>query len=168
MSPPSNQSIETVYRDHHRWLQAWLRGRLGCSSQAADIAQDTFVRLLTRQRDGHDRDVREPRAYLRVIAGGLVTDYFRRRSLENAYLETLAALPEPSVISPEEREILLETLHRIDAMLDRMPAGVRQAFILSQLEGLGYRRIAERMGLSERTIKRYMRQAFGQCLALML
>ncbi|MFT2588734.1 sigma factor-like helix-turn-helix DNA-binding protein, partial [Escherichia coli] len=65
-------------------------------------------------------------------------------ALERAYLESLAALPEPQAPSPEARAIVLEALVAIDAMLDGMKPAVRQAFILSQLEGLTYAQIAAR------------------------
>ena len=68
--------------------------------------------------------------------------------------------------SVEERMIILETLHRIDAMLDGLVPRVRSAFLLSQLEGLGYSEIALRLNISERTVKRYMVQAFEQCILL--
>ena len=49
---------------------------------------------------------------------------------------------------------------------DRESTEAREAFVLSQLEGLGYAEIAARLQVSERTVKRYMAQGFEQCLAL--
>ncbi|WP_312155700.1 sigma factor, partial [Pseudomonas sp.] len=49
MSLPETDSIiplEVLYGTHRGWLHGWLRRSLGCSQQAADLAQDTFVRLL--------------------------------------------------------------------------------------------------------------------------
>lgn len=43
------QSIEGLYTDHYGWLKAWLRRRLDNSFDAADLAHDTFFRLLVRQ-----------------------------------------------------------------------------------------------------------------------
>ena len=83
---------------------------------------------------------------------------------EQAYLDALALLPEDCVPSPEQRWILLETLQALDELLDGLPGPVRRAFLLSQLEGLGYQEIAERLQVSERTIKRYMAQAYEHCL----
>jgi len=168
MSQAPDCPHERLYLDHHGWLLRWLRRRLGCAHNAADLAQDTFLRVLARRDERTALDARQPRSYLRVIAHGLVVDHFRRRALEQAYLEALAALPEPVSISPEEREIILETLDRIDAMLERLPPKVRQAFLLSQVDGWAYDRIAERIGVSVRTVKRYMREAFEQCLTGML
>ncbi|MEG0885070.1 MAG: sigma factor-like helix-turn-helix DNA-binding protein, partial [Janthinobacterium sp.] len=59
------------------------------------------------------------------------------------------------------------TLHRIDAMLDGLGAKVRTAFLLSQLEGMAYADIAARLRVSERTVKRYMVQAYAQCIVLL-
>lgn len=161
-------NVERVYIDHHGWLRHWLQSRLGCPDAAADLAQDTFVRVVARRHDPQQTPVRKPRAFLRVIAGGLLVDHYRRRNLERAFLSALAAQPDATAISTEEREILLETLDRIDQQLDRLSAPVRRAFLMSQLEGLSYTTIALQMGLSERTIKRYMQQAYRACLAALL
>jgi len=75
-------------------------------------------------------------------------------------------MPEPMAPSPEERLLILQTLHQIDAMLDGLPPKVREAFLLSQLDGLTYAQAAERLGVTERTIKRFMAQAFAQCIVL--
>ncbi|MEN0035523.1 MAG: sigma-70 family RNA polymerase sigma factor [Cellvibrio sp.] len=158
---------ETLYRDHNSWLRNWLRVKLGCSQQAADLAQDTFLRILGKRDYLNTMPLQEPRAFLRVIAGGLLIDHFRRRSLEQAYLDALASMPESFSISPEEQEILLQTLHRIDAALDQLSAPVRKVFLLAQIHGLTYTAIAQQMAISERTVKRYMQQGFGQCIAAM-
>jgi len=43
---------------------------------------------------------------------------------------------------------------------------VKRAFLLSQINGLKYDDIAEQLGVSLITVKRYMKQAFVQCLML--
>ena len=47
--PPRTESLEKLYQNNFSWLQNWLRERLSCSHQAADLAQDTFVRLLSAE-----------------------------------------------------------------------------------------------------------------------
>ncbi len=163
-APCAPHDIGTLYSHHHGWLYGWLRGRLGNAADAADLAQDTFARLLgTRDLAG----VREPRAYLTTVAKGLMINWYRRRALELAYLEALAALPEPQAPSPEQRAIVLETLYEIDAMLDALPGRARRAFLLSQFDGMKYEDIAAHLQVSLATVKRYMQQAFRQCLEAM-
>lgn len=155
----------TLYSHHHGWLRAWLHRRLGCRDEAADLAQDTFLRVLLRPQAL--LGLREPRAYLTTIAKGLVADLWRRRALEQAYLDALALMPEPLALSPEERALVLQALHEIDALLDGLAAKARHAFLLSQLEGMPYADIARELGVSERTVKRYMAQGFECCLVAM-
>lgn len=164
LDAPLHAAVSELYQQHNGWLQGWLRRRLGCHEQAADLAQDTFTRLLGSRRV---LEAREPRAYLTTVAKGLMINWFQRQSLERAYLEALAGLPEELAPSPEQRFIVLETLHEIDALLSRLPDPVRQAFLLAQIEGLKYEAIAERLGVSLGSIKRYMQQAFRHCLELM-
>lgn len=156
------RNVEALYSGHHSWLYGRLRKRLGNALDAADLVQDTFARILASNVAVFD----EPRAYLNCIAGGILANWCQRKSLERAYLAALEQLPEPVAPSPEQRLLILETLHEIDAMLDSLPPLVRRTFLLSQLSGLKYEAIAVQLGVSLITVKRYMKQAFLQCLKL--
>jgi RNA polymerase sigma factor (sigma-70 family) len=158
------QKVHALYSDHHGWLFRWLQRRLGNPFDAADLAHDTFTRIIASRQAAA---IEEPRAYLTTIAKGLVSNWSRRQALEQAYLEALAVLPEAQAPSPEQRLLILETLHEIDALLDALPLQVKRAFLLSQLEGLKYDDIALQLGVSLVTVKRYMKQAFVQCLVAM-
>lgn len=155
-----HHEIALLYADHHGWLQGWLRRRLGNASHAADLAQDTFLRLLAREEPVA---VREPRAFLTTVAQRVLFNHYRRQQLEQAYLEALAHAPQAVALSPEARAMLLETLDEIDRLLDGLPAPVRRAFLLAQLEGLKQSEIAEALGVSVTTVKRYLVQAGMQC-----
>ena len=74
--------LHQLYNDHHGWLRGWLRKRLNCSETAADLAQDTFVRVMQRHSEGVF--VQKPRAYLSHIAQGLVINHWRRRDIQRA------------------------------------------------------------------------------------
>ena len=161
--PPASAAVDAIYRAHHGWLLGWFRRRLGGASCAADLAHDTFVRLMV-SRDAEALDT--PRAFLRTLAHGVVVNHWRRQDIERAWLESLAALPAPMAPSPEDRLMALEALCRIDAMLDRLNPKARTAFLLSQLDGLPYAAIAEQLAVSERMVKKYMAQAMLQCLLL--
>ena len=163
---PTEQTLHDLYRDHRGWLESWLRRRMENGCDAADLSQDTFLRLLASPQ--RIADLQEPRAYLLTVGKRLLSNFYQRRSLEQTYLNALALLPEDSVPSPEERWLLLETLQALDELLDGLPTAVRRAFLWSQLEGLGYQQIAERLQVSERTIKRYMAQAYEHCLLVAL
>ncbi|MNT11449.1 putative RNA polymerase sigma factor FecI [compost metagenome] len=78
----------------------------------------------------------------------------------------LASRPEVFAPSEEHRVIVLEALQQVHAMLARLPHKVAEAFLLAQLHGLGYKAIAEQLGVSERSVTRYIADAMYQCLLL--
>lgn len=160
----SKDVVVSLYQDHCGWLKGWLQQRLGCSSDAADLAHDIFVKVLHRNLE----DLREPRAFLRTIAHGLMVDKVRRKELERAYLTTLQQMPEPLAASPELTCSILETLYALDRMLASLPTKVRQAFLLCQVDGLKYAEAAERLGVTVSSIKKYMHTALLRCLELEL
>ncbi|OZI71912.1 sigma-70 family RNA polymerase sigma factor [Bordetella genomosp. 12] len=154
-------SLDALYRNHHGWLVSWLRRRLGCAHDAADLSHDTYERLIVSGRlpaEGQDR------AFLMQIARGLVIDLHRRRALECAYLDALAQLPECHMPSAESRAQALQTLVAIDAALDKLPAKAREVFILSRFEGLIYSDIAQRLGISVALVRKHMLRAAQACL----
>ncbi|VFR36487.1 RNA polymerase sigma-70 factor, ECF subfamily [plant metagenome] len=158
----SYPKIEELYQAHYGWLRAWLMRRLGSASDAADLAQDAFVRLLVAPR-GFDSP-QGARAYLRTMGNGLCIDLWRRREVERAWRDTLSA--QAVSPSPEHQAIVIETLLEVGAMLRRLPAKVADAFVMAQVEGLKYRDIAVRLGVSERMVKKYMAQALVHCALL--
>ena len=142
-----------------------IRIILNQADEAADVAHDTYVKIIDTGR--LPEQVAQSRAYLVRIAKHLVVDIYRRRRLEHAYAELLAHLPPACVPSLEERLLVLETLCRLDAALDRLPLRVREAFLLSQFDGLTYSAIAERLEVSVGSVRKYMLQAAQACFAVM-
>jgi RNA polymerase sigma-70 factor (ECF subfamily) len=161
----STATLEVLYRNNHDWLCQWLRRRLDSGDEAADLAHDTFLRVLRKSDEAPG--LREPRAYLTTIARGLLNDHWRRRSLERTWLETIAAMPPEWAVSPEKLFSMQQALQRLDSLLAGLAPSAREVFVLSQLEGLTYVQIAQKMQLSDRTVKRYMAQGFELCLSLM-
>ena len=152
--------VGSLYTNHNNWLRGWLRKRLHCSETAADLAQDTFLRLVAKDQQTH---LKEPRAFLTTVASRVLSNHWRRERIEKAYLEALANQPEACEISLEERALLVESLMAIDQMLNGLPAIVRQAFFHAQLDGMKHADIAAALNISVSTVKRHLRRAAMQC-----
>ena len=155
-----SNTVEVLYQDHHSWLTGWLRRKLGCPQSAADLAQDTFMRLLTARETP---TLAEPRAFLTVVAKRVLFNHYRRQDLERAYLQALAEIPEQVVPSEEERAIILQTLMELDQLLDGLPSPVKRAFLLAQIDGLSHADIGARLGISVATVKRHLTKAALRC-----
>lgn len=159
-TPNSSHLIAQWFSENRNWLHARLAGWLNCRHAADDLVSETFLRVLSMP----DPDqVREPRALLTTVARRLAQESWRRRDLERAYLQVLQGMPEQVQPSPEDAEILLQTLLRIDRLLDTLPGQGKAAFIHSQIGGLTYAQIAGRLGISLSRVQQYMTEAFTLC-----
>ena len=161
-APTHAEATQALYLQHHGWLVARLRRKLGCAWDAADLAQSTFVRVLTATGQRLD-EVAEPRAYLTTIAQRLLSNHLRRRQIERAYLDALATLPEPVAPPPDARLMVLETLVAIDRLLGGLPVAARQAFLLWRLEELTQEQIAAQLGISRTSVRRHLAAAAERC-----
>lgn len=150
--------VGQLFAGHHGWLLQRLHARLRNQADAQDLAAETFVRVLVGPAPAGG--IREPRAFLSTIAKRLLFSFWRRRDLEQAYLDALALQPEALAPSPEERAVLLETLAHVANALDGLPLAAQQAFLLSQIDGLGYAEIAAQLGVSQSTVRRHMAEGF--------
>jgi RNA polymerase sigma factor (sigma-70 family) len=157
------QDIYTLYSSHHGWLFGWLRKKLGCAHNAADIAQDTFLRIIA-SRDALI-GIQEPRAYLTATAKRLMLDRMRRQLIEQAYLAELAVAAENIASYPDPQEIMLavEALEQIGNALQAVSDKARNAFLLHYLDGQTYAVVATRLGVSTRMVQKYLVQALVKC-----
>lgn len=151
------QQAQELFTGHHAWLLSRLKARLRNTAEAQDVASETFLRVVAAPSPAQ---IDEPRAFLTTIAKRLLFTLWRRRELEQAYLQTLSQSPQEFVPSPEEHAILLETLDMIAHALDGLSLKARQTFLLSQLDGLTYQAIAEQLSISHSTVRRHMTEAF--------
>lgn len=156
----STQDMHTLYSEHHSWLHGWLRKKLGNAFDAADLAHDTYVRILTT---GNTPEPDQSRRYLTQIANGLVIDMFRRRQIETAYLEAVGMMPEPQVPSEETRLLIIEALVQIDTILHSLPRKARMALLLYKLDGLSYKEISIQLNVSVSSVQKYITTALLAC-----
>ena len=112
---PSEQNLHDLYRDHRGWLETWLRRRMGNAWDAADLSQDTFLRVFCSTQPL--AEVHEPRAYLLTVGKRLLSNFYSRRSLEAAYLEALANQPQAEQPSAEQQAQAREEQRRLNAEL---------------------------------------------------
>ncbi|PWF21770.1 RNA polymerase subunit sigma [Corticimicrobacter populi] len=161
------EQLHELYRDHHAWLFDWLRRRLGCRHNAADVAQDTFERLLASRNalQGQRIPIDEPRAYLTTTARRLLIDRARREQVERAYLEALHARAQDVAGYPSPEQIMeaVQALAHICAVLEGVSARARAAFLLHYLDGWTHADVATHLGVSAKMVQKYLVQVLLHC-----
>lgn len=156
-------SVFSATRDE---IFSFFMRRLRCPETAADLAQETYLRLHQSERRN---PADNPRALAFRIAANLVVDYLRKQTVKSRYEsahddEALAAetVPSPNLV-PEQAVSLGQTMDRLKAALSELPVDSRTALLWSSTDGLTYGQIAERLGVSERMVAKRVAQALKHC-----
>lgn len=164
VSDQASLGVEHLYNDHNAWLRGWLRQRLGNAADAADLAQDAFLRLILKPAPRGFASFAEARGYLRTMAQGMCINLWHRREIEQAWLETLAAQPAAFAPSAERQAMVLEALHEIGTLLLDLPPKAARAFLMAAAGQMTDREVAEALGVSPRMVRKYVAQAMLRCL----
>jgi RNA polymerase sigma-70 factor (ECF subfamily) len=163
-APIAQHPIGNLYVAHHDWLRAWLQRRLGNAADAADLAQDAFLRLILRPAPRDFGSIGEARAYLRAMAQGMCINLWHRREIEQAWLDTLAAFPEQFAPSAERQAMVVEALCEISALLLELPAKMAKAFLMVSVCEMTSAEAAQELGVSSRMVRKYVAQAMLRCM----
>ncbi|MBN9472799.1 MAG: hypothetical protein ABS43_10060 [Bordetella sp. SCN 67-23] len=154
--------VRGIYLGHRPWLLERLQRRLRNHAQAEDLTSEAFVQVVAHPDPGA---IKEPRAFLTTIAKRLLFHFWRRQELEQAYLQSVAALPADTLPSAEDVALMLEALARVDRLLDGMTVTAKAAFLHSQVDGMTYIEIARRLEISQMSVRRYVAEGLRRCMA---
>jgi RNA polymerase sigma factor (sigma-70 family) len=151
-----------VVRPHEPALRAYLRGRFSCLTDIDDILQDTYTRLLRTHESGK---ANLTRGYLFVTARNIALDIIRHRQIISiealADIEQLSVVDEgPGVSETVSHEQELELL--ADA-IRALPPRCRQIVTLRRIEGLSYREVAEKLGVTKSTVNAQLAIGLLRC-----
>jgi RNA polymerase sigma-70 factor (ECF subfamily) len=162
--PPTEQTrwFSEQVLPHEPALRAYLMKRFPTLPDHDDLVQETYVRTLRAYEGGR---VACARAFLFTTARNAAIDLFRRRRWRaHEELSEDTALP----VLDEAPEIgeSLERDHRLEVLLEgilALPERCRQVMMLRHLDGLSYKEIAARLGISPETVKVHMIKGVKDC-----
>ncbi|PCI43273.1 MAG: hypothetical protein COB49_12505 [Alphaproteobacteria bacterium] len=156
-----HEYILRIYTEHQVFLRRFLRRLLASSDDVSDIMQEVYYRL---SRHKNFENIREnPKAYLFRIATNLVTDlvrkkYTHKQKMHFSYEEAELGCPRPS---PEEAVSKAQQLKVLKQACDKLSPQERQVFFLHRLNKMTYQEISGEMGISVRTVRRWVVQVLS-------
>lgn len=150
---------------HYDELSAFVARKVGSVTLAADIVQDTCVRLLSGAEAAPAQAIRNPRAYLFRVINNLITDRRRQDASRGRYMMAEPPSDDTADHSPDAERQLADR-QRLGLMLeavDNLPPRCREVFVLRRFEDLSQDAIAERLGISRSMVDKHLRQAMVHC-----
>ena len=146
--------LEGFYRRYSPWLVARLRRRFGADTE--DLVQEIWLRMEAIEAD---LDIRHPRAFLLKIAFNIGLSGDRQTRRRRQILDS--AVPLGAVTCEPAQDAVVQ----IQEIVLALPQPLRDVFVLSRFGGLTTNQIAERLGISPKTVEWRMSKALAQCAA---
>jgi RNA polymerase sigma-70 factor (ECF subfamily) len=163
MAEEKSELVERLFAAHRGALQKFFYRRFRQRSDATELAQEVYLRML-RVKDMSA--VRDAEAYLYSVASNLAKEHAassRRRGVsvdvEDATIQEQLAQP-PSF---EDEILTAQQMKRLRAVLHGLPPKCHAAVVLQYVYGHSHQQIAERLQVSPRMVKQYVGQALGLC-----
>ncbi|MDC7784863.1 RNA polymerase sigma factor [Rhodoplanes sp. TEM] len=161
MSEASTSPLLAAVVAHYDELTAYVQRKVGCPAAAADIMQETCLRLVLSAGAAVDN----PRAYLYRVAGNLATDHLRSGRVRD---RTLVVGPVPDTVADSradaERVLLArQRLAVIARAVEELPPRCRQVFVMRRFDDLDQGEIATRLGISRNMVEKHLRHALAHC-----
>lgn len=158
----TNRLVEGLAQDCGNDLVRFIAKRMRSVADARDVAHEAYVRLLRVKR----RDlIREPQAYLYRIAANILYEFELKRKADAAGLTRCAEYQLADADSGHlERDVeALLARRRIEAVLDKLSPRCRTVLILYRRDGMTYKEIAARIGISTSMVKKYLTRGLRHC-----
>lgn len=153
--------IEQVFKSHFKALHSYAFTIVKDSVMAEEMVQNVFVKIWEKREQ---LDIQTSiTAYLYRAVYHESLNHIKHLKVRAAY-ETYATNQMKHQSDNAEKKILLSDLEvRIDQALSELPEQCRTIFQMSRYEELKYQEIADRLGLSIKTVENQM----GKALKLM-
>jgi RNA polymerase sigma factor (sigma-70 family) len=163
MPAPASSSLLTTFHDSYHELVRFVARRAGPQA-ARDLVHDAWIRLAERQRSEGGTETPDglPRAYLYAVMENIAIDHLRhgRRTAERFDTGAREGEP-PSPLSPDvaDTHSYRQALAGVEGALAQLPQRCRDIFLADRIEGASHAELAERHGVSVKTVEREVMRA---------
>ncbi len=151
------RQVEQLFKLHYRAMYRLASILLHDDDESKDIVHDVFARLLVEKVELHDDTAQ---SYLLLSVRNRCLNALRNRNIHEQVHRYLLPVEEVEQASPENLEHEIEVLKA--GINELFPPICQEVIRLHFSEGLTFREIAKRMGVSETTIYKHLRNSLDQ------
>ena len=152
----TKEEFKIIYDLYFDNIRSYIYYRSGNEELATDIAQEAFIKVWEKQFDYHPN---RTKSLLYKIALDHYITHFRKGKVEAKYLNEVKLV---SVDGIEDNSLEYKELKsRYEKTLAKLPEKQREVFLMSRLEELTYKEIAERLEIGVKAVEKRMSLALG-------
>lgn len=163
VADPKPSLVERLFAEHGAGLRTFFRRRIRSKADAADLAQEVYVRML---RISDQEAIRNPVLYLYTVANNLVKEHWvlERRHASGVDIDEAPAQEQLQMLPAFDGELdARQRVARLDVVLKQLRPKCRAAVVLRFTHELSYREIAIHLGVSPQMAKKYVAQGLSHC-----
>ncbi|WP_051293176.1 RNA polymerase sigma factor [Olivibacter sitiensis] len=152
LSVGDKHAFTDIYNQYWASLFKYIIRIVSSEEDAADIVQETFVTFWGVGRKL--KEIKSIKAYLFVMARNLAFKRLREQLKKVEIEDKLVEYYGQHIESVERLVSTKELSDLLDTEIDKLPKRMREIFVLSRKEHLSYKEIAERLNISDQTVKK--------------
>lgn len=158
-------ALRGLLADRYDDVKSRLARQVGSEDLASESLHETWLHL---DRHGNAGPVRHPLAYLLRIAFNIARDRMRaeKRRAGGSHIAAVLEIADPAPDPARQTEARLE-LRAVERAIQQLPERCRTVLIASRLGGQTHQAIAERLGISRRTVLYELKYAVRHLDALL-
>jgi RNA polymerase sigma-70 factor (ECF subfamily) len=150
--------FEQVFKSHFKSLHSYACTIMRDPMPAEEIVQNIFLKLWEKKEEITIKENISVYLYRAVHNESL--NYLRHRKVRSAYQSyAMRQHKQTELERPAEKVVEKELEKKLEVALQELPEQCRTIFQLSRYEDLKYREIADKLGLSVKTIENQMGKA---------
>lgn len=155
----TKSGFEKLFREHYPVLCAYAYGFVSDYSLSEDIVQDVFLKFWSdRWKIAINTSVK---SYLYKAVGNSAFNYIKHQKVIRQYETEKKNDDENEERSAEDIMSVKELDAKIQSAMSGLPDGQRKIFMMSRMDGLKYREIAYKLGISVKTVENQMGKALA-------
>jgi RNA polymerase sigma-70 factor (ECF subfamily) len=152
------EAFTMLYRRYWEDLFISAARALRSKTDAADLVQDIFLSIWNRRNDL--RITGSLAAYLQTSVRYKVIKYIEKNITRRDYLVLLTEVLVNYQPPDAESQLQIKELqHVIHSAVEQMPNKMREVYQLSRKHHLSHKEIAERLAISDETVKKHIQHA---------
>lgn len=149
LSKGNHKAFEDLFITYFQRVKLFIFGIIKTEADAEELAQDVFVKLWTNR---HAINTEKPLgAYLYTIARNTAFNFLKHKSVQQSYTDNFTLSDD--VATPEEVLFAREISLLVEMTVNEMPVQRRRIYMLSREKGISNSDIAEKLGISKKTVE---------------
>lgn len=158
LSKGNHKAFEDLFIAYFQRVKLFICGIIKSEADAEELAQDVFVRLWTNREA---INIEKPLGgYLYTIARNTAFNFLKHKLVEQSYVDSFSFSDD--VATPEEVLFAREISLLVEMTVNEMPVQRRRIYILSREKGMSNNDIAEKLGISKKTVENQLSLALQE------